>query len=130
MVKAFERMPWVAKPQLTGNRMDHIYELRSYEGHTEKIFQNKVDMFNAGGEVDLFKRLGFNAVFYSEVIAGATMPNLMYMTSFNNMKEREEHWKTFIADPEWKTISGNPKYQHNVSKNTITFLRPTEYSDL
>ena len=130
LLYAFEGMGSIVKPQLSGSRADNIYELRSYEGHTEKIFRNKVDMFNKGDEVGLFKRLGFNAVFYSEVIAGSKMPNLMYMTSFNNMKERDEHWKSFTTDPAWKKLSADPKYQHNVSKNEITFLRATEYSDL
>ncbi len=130
LVRAFEGMPSIFKPQLTGNRVDNIYELRSYEGHTEKIFRNKVDMFNKGDEVGIFKRLGFNAVFYSEVIAGSTMPNLMYMTSFNNMKERDEHWKAFISEPAWKALSADPNYQHNVSKNITIFLHPTEYSEL
>ena len=130
LLYAFEGMHGIAKPQLTGSRLENIYELRSYEGHTEKIFQNKVDMFNKGDEVGLFKKLNFNAVFYSEVIAGPKMPNLMYMTSFNNMKERDEHWKAFGSHPEWKKLSTDPVYQHNVSKNEITFLRAAEYSDL
>lgn len=129
LVRAFEEMPGLAKPTLTGPRNERVYELRSYESASEKIFQNKVDMFNKGGEVDLFKRLGFNAIFYSEVIAGARMPNLMYMTSFENKKERDEHWKTFSADEEWKKLSAMPQYQHNVAKIDITFLRPTSYSD-
>lgn len=130
LLYAFEGMTSLAKPALTGPRSENIYELRSYEGHTEKIYQNKVDMFNKGDEVGLFKRLGFNAVFYSEVIAGSRMPNLMYMTSFNNRKERDEHWKAFGSDPAWKILSSDPNYQHNVSKNEITFLRAAEYSDL
>lgn len=130
LLYAFEGMPSLAKPQLGGSRADNIYELRSYEGHTEKIFRNKVEMFNKGDEVGLFKRLGFNAVFYSEVIAGSRMPNLMYMTSFNNKADRDEHWKTFGSDPAWKKLSSDPYYQHNVSRNEITFLRATEYSDL
>jgi hypothetical protein len=123
-------MPSLAKPQLTGPKTDNVYELRSYEGYTEKIFRNKVDMFNKGDEVGLFKRLGFNAVFYSEVLAGSRMPNLMYMTSFNNKAARDEHWKAFGSDPAWKKLSSDPNYQHNVSKIDITFLRATEYSDL
>ncbi|MEI9809692.1 MAG: hypothetical protein WDO16_18540 [Bacteroidota bacterium] len=51
-----------------------MYELRSYESATEKIFKNKVQMFNEGDEIGLFKKLGFNAVFYSEVIAAAKCP--------------------------------------------------------
>jgi hypothetical protein len=107
-----------------------VYELRSYEGHTEKIYQNKVKMFNDGDEVGLFKRLGFNAVFYGEVLSGSRMPNLMYMTTFESKEERDAHWKAFSADPQWKTLSAMPEYQKNVSKNVQIFLRPTQYSDL
>ena len=109
---------------------ERIYELRSYEGYTEKIFKNKVQMFNAGDEVGLFKRLGFNAVFYGEVLSGSRMPNLMYMTTFENKASRDEHWNAFRDDPQWKTLSAMPEYQHNVSKIDIFFLRPTSYSDI
>ncbi|MEJ7913020.1 MAG: NIPSNAP family protein, partial [Chitinophagaceae bacterium] len=114
LLTPFRYMTSIAVPQLTGPKKDRVYELRSYESASEKIFQNKVKMFNEGGEVALFKRLGFNAVFYGEVIAGASMPNLMYMTSFENRQSRDEHWKAFSADPEWKTLSAMPEYQKNV----------------
>ncbi len=68
--------------------------------------------------------------FYGEVIAGSRMPNLMYMTTFENMASREKHWDSFRNDPEWKTLSAMPKYQKNVSKSDIIFLRPTDYSDI
>ncbi len=129
LLNAFKLHPKLTKPSLKGPRADRVYELRSYEGHTEKIFQNKVHMFNEGGEIALFERLGFNAIFYGEVIAGARMPNLMYMTSFENMAERDQHWKTFGADPEWKKLSSMPMYQKNVSHIDIHLLRPTSYSD-
>ncbi len=87
-------------------------------------------MFNEGGEIDIFSRLDFNSIFYGQVIFGAKMPNLMYMTAFENMDARKEHWKRFSSDTAWKLLSVKPEYQHTVSKNEITFLRPTEYSDL
>ena len=87
-------------------------------------------MFNQGGEIELFKKLGFNAVFYASVLAGAHMPNLMYMTSFENKAARDQHWKTFGDDPFWKHLSAQPEYQHNVSHIDIVFLHPTEFSDL
>lgn len=130
ILKAFSEMPESAVPALTGARNERVYELRSYEGHTEKIYRNKVKMFNAGDEVGLFKRLGFNAVFYGEVMAGSTMPNLMYMTTFENQSSRDEHWKAFGADAQWKNLSAMPEYQHNVSKNVTRFFRPTAYSDI
>jgi hypothetical protein len=129
VLKAFSHNPVLQLPQLKGPRSERIYELRSYESYTENIFRNKVHMFNEGGEVALFKRLGFNAVFYAEVLSGPRMPNLMYMTTFENKVSREEHWKTFVDDPEWKKLSSMPEYQNNVSRIEIFFLRPTEYSD-
>ena len=87
-------------------------------------------MFNEGGEVPLFKRVEFNAIFYAEVINGSHMPNLMYMTSFNNMAERDAHWKLFSADPEWKKLSALPEYQNTVSKNDTVLLNSAEFSEL
>lgn len=130
LLKAFDEMKTLAAPKLTTPKNERVYELRSYEGASEKIFRNKVQMFNAGGEIKLFDRLGFNPIFYSEVLFGAKMPNLMYMTSFANMADREAHWKAFGADPEWKKLSSKPEYQNNVAHIDITFLRPANYSDL
>lgn len=130
LLRAFELMPAVKPPGLMGAKGSRVYELRSYEGHTDKIFKNKVQMFNQGGEIDIFKRLGFNAVFYGEVLFGSKMPNLMYMTSFENKTARDEHWKAFGEDPAWKKLSAQPEYQNNVSKIDIVFLVPTAYSDL
>jgi hypothetical protein len=58
------------------------------------------------------------------------MPNLMYMTSFDNKASRDEHWKNFGADPEWKRLSALPEYQHTVSKSDILLLHPAAYSEL
>ncbi len=129
LLRAFTGMTQMEVPALTGSRADRIYELRSYEGATEKIYRNKVQMFNQGDEVALFKRLGFNAVFYADVIAGNRMPNLMYMTTFSSQASHDEHWKAFVDDPYWKKLSSMPEYQHNVSKINIYLLRPTAYSD-
>lgn len=129
VLRAFPKMPEPAVPDLTAAKADRVYELRSYESPSEKYNINKVKMFNDGDEVALFKRLNFNAAFYSEVVAGSHMPNLMYMTCFNSKDDREAHWKAFTADAYWKVLSAKPEYQHNVSRNEIVFLHPTAYSD-
>jgi hypothetical protein len=129
VLRAFPKMTEPAVPNLTANKTDRVYELRSYESPTEQFNLNKVKMFNDGNEVALFKRLNFNAVFYAEVIAGSHMPNLMYMTTFNSKQDRDKHWDAFSNDPEWKTLVAKPEYQHNVSKADIIFLHPTAYSD-
>jgi hypothetical protein len=130
LLYAFPLAPQMQSPKLQSPLKERVYELRSYESPTEKFYHNKVQMFNQGGEVDLFKRLNFNAVFYAEVIAGCKMPNLMYMTTFENMQDRDAHWKTFGDDPFWKKLSSMPEYQNNVSHADIILMHPTKYSDL
>lgn len=129
LMESFSGMPELKKPDFTNAKKERIYELRSYESASEKLFHNKLSMFNDGNEMAIFDRIGSQAVFYGEVLAGSHMPNLMYMTSYTDMKSRDEHWKAFSNDPDWKKLSTMPEYQHNVSKNTIEFLVPAAYSD-
>lgn len=130
ILQAFTDMPSLHVPDLKSPASQQVYELRSYEGPTEKIYQNKVQMFNEGGEIEIFDRLGFNAVFYAEVLSGCRMPNLMYMTSFENMESRDKHWDAFRNDPAWEELSAMDEYQNNVSKSNIFLLHPTAYSDI
>lgn len=129
ILKAFSGMPVMQAPKLSGAREKRVYELRSYEGATEKLYRTKVKMFNAGDEVGIFQRLGFKAVFYAEVLAGTAMPNLMYMTTFDNMASRDEHWKAFGEDAAWNKLKADTQYDNTVSKIDITHLYPAEYSD-
>jgi hypothetical protein len=129
LLKAFPLAIKMNLPVLKSAKNEHIYELRSYESATDALYKNKVQMFNEGGEVDLFKKLEFNAIFYADVLSGSKMPNLMYMTSFENIKERDAHWKAFGESPEWKRLSSLPEYQHNVSKADIILMHAAAYSD-
>jgi hypothetical protein len=52
----------------------------------------------------------------------------MYMTSFENMEDRNAHWKTFGNDPKWKELTSMKEYEKTVSKNVTLFLRPKSYS--
>jgi hypothetical protein len=130
VLKAFPLAPKFNEPVLSGNKTDRVYELRSYEGATERLYRQKVKMFNDGGEITLFKRLNFNAVFYAEVLAGSRMPNLMYMTSFNNRADRDDHWKKFGEDPVWVKLRDLPEYAHTVARNETILLNPAEFSEL
>lgn len=129
LMQAFTGMPQFKEPELTGPKKDRVYELRSYESATEKQFKNKVKMFN-DGEIEIFDRLGFNPVFYGEVIAGADMPNLMYLTTFSDMESEKEHWKAFGSDPAWEKMKVMEEYQNNMNRNNPKLLYPAEYSDL
>lgn len=129
ITKSFIDQPKYEKTSSLIKSTGRIYEYRSYESPTENMHLRKVHMFNQGGEVVLFKRLNFNAIFYSKAIAGARMPNLIYMTSFNNMEDRNEHWKAFGASPEWQSISNMPKYMNSVNRNETVLMYARDYAD-
>ena len=129
LLKAFTEQPAYAIPSFPTPPSQRIYELRSYEGPTENLYRKKVEMFNQGGEVALFKSLDFNALFYAEVISGSTMPNLMYMTTFADMTTHDARWNDFRNSPVWKKLSALPEYKNTVSKSVKVLLHPTDYSD-
>jgi len=127
LLQAFKSRPEYFVPKLKGPKSERVYELRSYEGATENLSANKIGMFN-DHEVQIFDDLNFNTVFYGQVIAGKTMPNLMYLTTYENKADRDKHWADFGAP--YGKVSGLPQYKNNVSKNVTLFIRPTDYSDL
>lgn len=131
LTKAFKgQAQYEKKTSLVKEKVDErIYEYRSYESATEDMHLRKVHMFNEGKEIGLFARLNFNAIFYSKVIAGSRMPNLIYMTSFKNKADRDAHWKAFGDDAYWKKISNAPEYLKTVSKADIILLKAKDYAD-
>jgi NIPSNAP len=131
LLQAFEYHPKINQTILKTNP-DAIYELRSYESPSEELHRIKVTMFNEGGEIALFNRLDFQAIFYGDVLSGNKMPNLEYMIVFKDSAARAAHWKAFGDSPEWKKISTDPEYRNNVSVSHIDswLMRRTSYSDL
>lgn len=130
LLRSFKGMPEYHVPDHQTPYSDQVYELRSYEGATEKYYETKVEMFNDEGEVDLFIELGFQPVFFGEVISGGAMPNLMYMTTFSDTASQEERWDTFRNSAEWNRMKVMEKYQNTVSHMDRMLLHPTKYSDL
>jgi len=130
LIKAFEKMPNFYAPTFSTPKSEQIYELRSYEGATEKVWKKKVEMFDEAGEVELFTKLKFNAVFYGEVVSGAAMPNLMYMTTFENMDSQKKHWDAFRVHPDWEKLKGLEEYKNTVSHIDKWLMHPAEYSDI
>ncbi|MGZ3752243.1 MAG: NIPSNAP family protein [Mucilaginibacter sp.] len=128
LLEAFAHSP---KMQVPANK-PRIFELRRYEHATESAGKTKLQMFNDAGEVDIFKRLGFNPVFFGETLIGEARPNLIYMVTFDDMDGHDTHWKAFGNDPEWKKISVIPDYADAklVSRISSTFLSPTRYSQI
>lgn len=129
ITRAFKFQPQYATTSTLTKSSSRVYEYRSYESPTEAMHLKKVHMFNEGGEVKLFASLNFNAIFYSKVIAGGSMPNLIYMTSFNSMEDRNAHWKSFVEAPIWKKISTAPEYLNLVNRNETILMSARDYAD-
>ena len=130
LLKAFEKHPDLIVTKYDTPKSEQIFELRSYQSASEKIGKKKVEMFNEGGEINIFKKLNANPVFFGEVLSGSIMPNLMYMTSYKNMESNLELWKAFGDDPDWKKLSGMEEYKNTVSHIDKWLLHPTDYSDI
>jgi len=77
--------------------------------------------------MSMFTQLKMNPVFYGQVLAGSRMPNLMYMTSYENKAERDKLWASF--GEVYKSIRDLPQYLNNISHIQIFFLYPSNYSD-
>ena len=123
---AFKGMPKLEVPP----KKDRLFELRIYESHTEKASKKKIEMFNEGGEIELFRKTGLTPVFFGETVIGRNMPNLNYMLVFDDMADRDARWKVFVASPGWKALSADPQYKDTVSNITDIILRPTAYSQI
>jgi len=95
-----------------------------------KAAKKKIEMFNEGGEIAIFKKTGLQPVFFGETIIGPKLPNLTYMLVFDDMAMRDERWGTFGGDPDWKKLRANPAYKDAVSNTTDIILRPAQYSQI
>jgi hypothetical protein len=131
LLLAFESMPRLQAPPGTAENRPRIFELRTYESHSERANLKKVEMFNSG-EIAIFRRTGLRAVFFGRTMIGSKLPNLTYMLTFEDMGAHDKNWAAFIADPEWKKLSTAPGYTDGeiISNISNTFLTPTPYSQV
>lgn len=127
LMVAFEGMPRLEVPP----KKPRVFELRTYESHSQKAHQKKVEMFNIG-EIAIFRRAGLKPVFFGETLIGTRLPNLTYLLVYDDLAARDQAWGTFVADPEWKKLSTTPGYTDPeiVTNISNVLLRPTAYSQI
>ena len=128
LLRAIDAMPTLEPSPGAGTARSRIFELRTYESHSNRAALNKLKMFNAG-EVPIFRRAGLAPVFFGETLIGANMPSLIYMLTFADMPARCG-LGSFHPRHEWKTLSADPQYRDNVSAISDIILRPTPYSQI
>ena len=129
LLVAFDGMKKLAVPPSAAEKKPWIFELRTYQSHSEGKGINKVEMFNAG-EIELMKEVGLSPVFFAQTVIGSQMPNLVYMVSGESQDAHKLHWKGFGEAPLWKKLSSDPRYKDNVSKINNVFLKRTSASQI
>lgn len=128
--KAFSGIPVAEIPDFSKEKKDgRLFELRLYQSHTEDHARRKVGMFN-DGEIQIMRDVKLGPVFFGETLIGPDVPNLVYMLSASDEDSHKQHWKDFLAHPEWKRIKVLEKYKDTVSKIEKWVLKPTSYSQL
>lgn len=127
LLRGFKNCPAVAAP---AKGPDRVFQLRIYESHNCEKAALKVGMFNEGGEIAIFRRVGMNPVLFGQSLAGTLMPNLTYMLGFDSPAAMDAAWGVFRQDPEWMKLKADPKYADTVSNITNLVLRPLPGSQI
>jgi len=121
LLLAFEGWPKLTPPPATATRSKRIFQMRTYESHSEQAHIRKVEMFNSG-EFECFKAAGFHPVFFGDTLIGPKMPCLTYMLSLSSMDEYNARWDAFRNSPDWKKLQTNPRYAYEPIVSNITNL--------
>lgn len=123
----FDQCPAIETPASAPTR---LFQLRIYEAHTEERCRMKVHMFNEGGEIAIFRRVGMPPVFFGHAIGGTKMPNLTYMLGFEDEAAMKKGWAAFLADPAWTKLKNDETYKDTVSNIINIILRPSPASQI
>jgi hypothetical protein len=127
LLLAFAGMPHVETPAKGPSR---LFQLRIYESHSEERARKKIEMFDEGGEIGIFRRCGMTPVFFGQALIGARLPNLHYMLGFEDRGAMDKAWAAFRADPAWTKLKDDPAYKDTVSNITNLVLRPSAASQI
>jgi hypothetical protein len=129
LMLAFAGLPMLELPAYCRERKPRMFELRTYESHSELKALKKVAMFNAG-EIDVMREVGLGPIFYGQALVGGNLPHLTYMLSAENQEAHKQHWDRFRAHPTWDKLKNDPQYADTVSRIANRFLVPASCSQI
>jgi hypothetical protein len=130
LIGAVPTAPGVERPAGEAAGASRVFELRTYRSPSETAGRRKIEMFEAGGELSIFRRLGMHTVFFGRDLVGSGLPSLTYLLAFADMAAREKAWAAFRDDAGWVKLRDQPVYADIVSAIDATILRPTDYSQI
>jgi len=132
LLRAFAGVPTIEVPPDDRKRPSKIFELRTYESNNSTTLHRKIKMFEEGGEIAIFRKVGMQVVFFGETIVGQNMPSLTYMLAYDDLAARERMWKAFGSDPDWVKLRAQPGLSDAeiVSNISNILLSPLSFSPI
>lgn len=125
-------MPRIERAVAEAAGAGRLFELRTYRSHSEAASHRKIEMFETGGELAIFRRLGLKVVFFARDLVAAGLPSLSYLLVFADAAAREAAWVAFRQDPQWLELRAKPQYADAeiVSGISSLLLRPAAGTQL
>jgi len=125
LLRAFDKMPTLVTPKPpAATQPERIFDLRIYQAETFRDVREKVRMFNTG-EIDLFRKVGVNPVFFGQAVVGPRLPNLTYLVWYDDMAARQKAWETFLNSAEWKKMISKPEWANYEIVSNISNIQMT-----
>ncbi|MDR1154296.1 MAG: NIPSNAP family protein [Bacteroidales bacterium] len=130
ILKAFTGLPEIQIPAQKKANQPRIFQVRTYESASLIASKKKIQMFNEGGEIAIFKRTGLQPVLFGETVAGTKMPGLVYILAFDDMNDLDRNWNVFRNDPEWGKLKDDPYYTDIQSFTNDWIWTPAPFSQI
>ncbi|MEI6646792.1 MAG: NIPSNAP family protein [bacterium] len=127
LLQAFATCPSVEQVSTSPER---VFQLRIYNSYTPERNAKKISMFEAGGEIGVFRACGMPPVFFGEALAGQYLPNLTYLLAFDNDAAKDACWKKFMGHPSWLALKADKQYKDTATKIQNFVLKPSKGSQL
>jgi hypothetical protein len=127
LMLAFDQCPKVEVPSKKDTR---VFQLRIYESFSDQKAAKKIEMFNTGGEMALFRKVGMPPVFFGQSLVGTKLPDLAYMLGFDDPDAQKAGWKKFTDAPEWDKLKNDTQYKDTVTDITNIVLKPAACSQV
>jgi len=129
LMLAFSGMPKIELSALSKEGKARIFEMRTYESHSESKALKKVEMFNSG-EIQTMREVGLAPVFYGQGLVGGNLPHLTYLLCSESEEAHTKQFGDFGKHPVWNKLKNDPQYADTVSKIINRYLEPKAYSQI
>jgi hypothetical protein len=107
---------------------------RAFELRTYTTADGKLDALNTRFRehtIALFEKHGMQVIGFWTPTGDGAANTLVYLLAYPSAEAREQSWKAFIDDPEWKKVyAESEKDGKIVTKVESRMLAPTDYSPM